>query len=212
MSLETKSQHRHAIRHELGIAPEETLVLFSGKLIEKKNPRLILEAMQRMSPGELVRFKVVFVGSGELAKSLQVMASTLGGRVHFCGFVNQSKITEYYLAADILVLPSRRAGEVWGLVVNEALQAGCAVVMTDAVGCHREFGGWERVRVVRDGDADACAHAIRELSKIPHSFEWCAAQMERYSVREAAAAIIQQIETVEPKPSPAISNDISRQQ
>ena len=60
--------------------------------------------------------------------------------VHFAGFVNQTEIPQYYAAADILVLPSRRAGETWGLVVNEALQAGCAVVMTRAVGCHREFG------------------------------------------------------------------------
>jgi len=30
-----------------------------------------------------------------------------------------------------MVLPSRRAGETWGLVVNEALQAGCAVIVSE---------------------------------------------------------------------------------
>jgi glycosyltransferase involved in cell wall biosynthesis len=78
--------------------------------------------------------------------------------------VNQSELGANYLAADVLVLPSRRMGETWGLVVNEALHAGCGVIMTDAVGCYREFGSWERVRVISEGDANACAGALAEIS------------------------------------------------
>lgn len=196
MSDESKQELRDAMRLRLGVAPEETLVLFSGKLIEKKNPQLILQALQRMRLDELNRFKIVFLGAGDLAGRLKVMAAPLADRVQFAGFVNQSGITDYYLAADILVLPSRRAGETWGLVVNEALQAGCAVVMTDAVGCHREFGNWERVRLIREGDAEGCVEAVRALSSFPRSFDWCAAQMENYSVRAAAEAMIRQIEVV----------------
>lgn len=193
LSSEAKQKRRDALRTKLGLAPAATLVLFSGKLIEKKNPRLILQALPLLSSGKGERFEVAFVGSGELAGALETMAAAFPGRVHFTGFVNQSEITDYYLAADILVLPSRRAGETWGLVVNEALHAGCAVVMTEAVGCHREFGDWERVRVIREGDAGGCAEAIRELSKFPRSFDWCAQQMEPYGVRAAAEAMIRPI-------------------
>jgi len=197
MSDEARHRLRESCRSELGVSAGETLVLFSGKLIEKKNPSLILQALGHLTENERGSFKVVFVGAGELEASLVSSAEAFPGRVHFAGFVNQSRITEYYLAADILVLPSRRAGETWGLVVNEALQVGCAVVMTEAVGCHREFGSWERVRVIREGAAEECAQALRELSKFPRSFDWCEEKMKRYGIRAAAEALAREIDLIE---------------
>ena len=194
LDMAEKGRIREALRIHLGVTSEETLLLFSGKLIEKKNPRLILEAVSVLSPAELKLFKLMFVGSGALDGPLRDIAAQFGDRVTFAGFINQSQMPRYYLAADILILPSRRAGETWGLVVNEALQAGCGVVMTDAVGCHREFGKWECVRVIADGDTAGCADAIRELAKFPRSFDWCAVPMESYSVHAAAAAVMARID------------------
>ncbi len=195
LSVGEKERCRTTIRAQLGVAPGEMLLLFSGKLIEKKNPQLILQALELIPDSLLSRLKVVFVGSGALAAMLGDMAAKWRDRVHFAGFVNQSKIAGYYLAADILILPSRRAGETWGLVVNEALDAGCAVVMTNAVGCHREFGNWERVRVIDEDDARACAWAVGELAEFPRSFDWCATGMENYSVNAAATALARKIES-----------------
>jgi len=194
MSDAEKQRIRDTLRGEHSVAADEVLLLFSGKLIEKKNPRLILEAMELLTPGELGRFKVLYVGSGAMEDELREMAGRFAGRVEFAGFVNQSRMHEYYLAADVLILPSRRAGETWGLVVNEALHAGCGVVMTDAVGCHREFGGWERVRVIGEGNAVECANALRELSGYARSFDWCAARMENYSVHAAAEALAEALD------------------
>jgi len=193
----TQRQWREAVRMRLKIGEDQTLLLFSGKLIEKKNPGLILEALRHLSAEERERFQIVFVGSGPLEKSLRDDAKAFPDRVHFMGFVNQSEISQFYAAADILLLPSRRMGETWGLVVNEALQAGGGVVMTDAVGCHREFGAWERVRVIAEEDAPGCARAIRELSRPPRSFDWCAKAMQAYSVEAAATALARQIDLVE---------------
>jgi glycosyltransferase involved in cell wall biosynthesis len=53
--------------------------------------------------------------------------------VHFLGFRNQSELPPLYELADILVVPS--TSENWGLVVNEAMNAACAVVASDQVGC-----------------------------------------------------------------------------
>jgi glycosyltransferase involved in cell wall biosynthesis len=197
LSGAARQERRDALRSQLGVTPNETMVLFSGKLIEKKNPGLILHALQQIGPRERNRFKIVFVGSGKLEEQLRSMAQPLAAQVQFPGFVNQSKITDYYLASDILVLPSRQAGETWGLVVNEALQAGCGVVMTKAVGCHREFGAWERVRVIDNEDAAACARALEELARFPRSFDWCEVEMRRYSVAAAAEAILRQVEKIE---------------
>jgi glycosyltransferase involved in cell wall biosynthesis len=191
-----KNGLREETREPHGIKRDDIVLLFSGKLIEKKNPQLILDALELVPPEEARRFHVIFVGSGPLEEALRDHATLFPERIHFTGFINQSAIPRYYLAADILVLPSRRAGETWGLVVNEALQAGCSVIMTNAVGCHPEFSDWERVRVIPDGDARACAQAMRELSELPRSFDWSAQRMETYSVEAAAAAIARQIDAV----------------
>jgi glycosyltransferase involved in cell wall biosynthesis len=188
---------RESVRKRFAIAPEETLVLFSGKFIDKKNPGLLLEAFRLLPADERKRFRVLFVGAGPLEAGLRAQAAEFPGRIDFAGFVNQSEIASFYAAADILVLPSRRAGETWGLVVNEALQAGCGVVMTDAVGCHREFGGWERVRVIPEGDARGCEAALRDLARFPRSFDWCAVAMRDYSIEAAAQAIAARIDRLE---------------
>jgi len=190
MTAESKEALRHEMRAKLGVRGDETLLLFSGKLIPKKDPALILQALDLLSPARKAATKVVFMGSGELMDELKNEAARFDGRVIFSGFVNQREIPGYYLAADVLILPSRRMGETWGLVVNEALHAGCGVIVSDAVGSHREFGAWERVRVIREGNATECAEAIEELAKFPRLLDWCAKEMERYSVRAAAEAIV----------------------
>lgn len=189
MSAATKTAMRRETREKLGISEGETVVLFSGKLIPKKAPDLILDAFSRLNAERKASTRIVFLGSGIMMDELMRLAEQFPGRVIFSGFVNQRDLPGYYLAADMLVLPSRRMGETWGLVVNEALHAGCGVIVSDAVGSHREFGAWERVRVIREDDAAGCATAIEELAKFPRSFAWCEKAMEQYTVHFAAAAI-----------------------
>ena len=187
LSSEYKQIARDKLRCDLGIPSDAPVILFCGKLIAKKDPELLLRAynilLERMPAAH-----IVFVGSGELEASLKsaVQSNT---RIHFTGFVNQTALPDYYLMADVLCLPSRRAGETWGLVVNEALQAGCGVVMSNAVGCAPEFGDWDRVAVVSDREPEAYACALEALLMKPRDFEWCSDAMERYSIAESARAL-----------------------
>ena len=48
------------------------------------------------------------------------------------GSVSINQIPDYLYNSDVLVLPSLYDG--WGAVVNEALQAGCYVICSDACG------------------------------------------------------------------------------
>src|SRR5207244_7755655 len=78
---------------------------------------------------------LAFLGSGELRSELEFQAGRSPRvHVHFCGFKNQTKLSPYYHAADLVVLPSRHS-ETWGLVVNEALHHGVPSIVSDAVGC-----------------------------------------------------------------------------
>lgn len=49
--------------------------------------------------------------------------------VHFVGFKTKDELTEYYAAADLFVLLTR--GDVWGLVINEAMSFGLPIITTD---------------------------------------------------------------------------------
>lgn len=197
MTPAEKVSRRQRTRNSLGIPDDKFVVAFFGKLIPKKDPALLLEAVNYMPPEVLGRLAFLFVGAGELDEKLrgqsEVVQYDSGVPSFFAGFINQSKLVGYYLASDVVVLPSRRMGETWGLVINEALQAGCGAIVSDAVGCSRDFGSWERVRVIPVGGAPAMADAIAELKTMPRDFEWASEAIKEYSIEAAARAIADEL-------------------
>lgn len=119
---------REAIRARWRVAEGREVALFSGRLAPEKDPLSVLEAARLDD-----RVHVVVAGSGPLDNELRrEAAARIQGRFTALGFVNQGELPSVYAAADLLVLPSRF--EPWGLVVNEALAAGCPVVASDRVG------------------------------------------------------------------------------
>ena len=193
MSDAVRDVERNQLRDQWHVGKDEVVLAFFGKFIPKKNPELLFEALQHV-PAELrSRIHLLFVGSGELQSRLDALSdmalSTHGVRTHFVGFINQSQLPAYYLAADVVALPSRRMGEAWGLVINEALNAGCGVIMSDAVGCSAEFADMERARVIPEGNAQSLSNAISQLAMLPRDFDWAKDKMRSYSSAAAAHAL-----------------------
>ncbi len=60
-------------------------------------------------------------------------------RASFAGFLNQTQVSNAYVAADCLVLPSDY-DETWGLVVNEAMASGLPCIISDRCGCAPDLG------------------------------------------------------------------------
>jgi glycosyltransferase involved in cell wall biosynthesis len=88
------------------------------------------------------------------------------------GSLAPEQLRDVYAACDVLVVPSvatRTFREPWGLVVNEAMNQGLAVIATDAVGA--AAGGLVRDGanglVVPAGDEHALATAMAELARGP---------------------------------------------
>jgi len=195
-----KDEMRNELRAQLGIQVDDLVISFFGKLIEKKDPVLLLESLRGLKLPASRRLYCLIVGSGELESTLRKKADDLqksdSVTTLFAGFVNQSRLPAYYLASDIVVLPSRRMGETWGLVVNEALQAGCGAVVSDCVGCHVDFAGWERVRICAQGNAEHLSKAINALARYPRNFNWARDKLRDYSVEAAALAISSLIDSL----------------
>ena len=120
---------RSELRQSLGMNDDHIAVVFSGKLVEKKDPLLLLEAIKKIPESLRSTIHLVIAGSGPLLNELVSVAKPLlRHRFHPLGFLNQSKIGQAYAIGDIFVLPSRFE-ETWGLVVNEALQFGLPVIV-----------------------------------------------------------------------------------
>lgn len=152
---------RESLRAELGLAPGRPVLLFASKLVGWKRPHDLLEAFARLpsDPGA----HLVFVGDGEARPGLERRAAALpAGAVRFLGFRNQSELPRFYDLCDALVLPSEY--EPWGLVLNEVMNAGRPVVVSDRVGAAADLvrdgvNGY----VVPGGSVEALGAALQRL-------------------------------------------------
>lgn len=124
---------RNELREQWRIPSDRFCFLFCGKLIEKKQPFIVLRALEMLG-GSSPSSHLLVVGAGELEEPLRDYAERRRLPVSFAGFLNQSEMPAAYAAADCLVLPSDY-GETWGLVVNEAMACGLPAIVSDRVGC-----------------------------------------------------------------------------
>jgi glycosyltransferase involved in cell wall biosynthesis len=147
---------RAAARRDAGIDPSAFVVLFAGKLVDRKRPLDLIRAAARTT----AETKVIVAGAGPLEAAMREEAARLGVEARMLGFLNQTQLGRAYAIADCLALPSDHS-ETWGLVVNEALATGLPAIVSDAVGCapdlvHDSVTG----RQYPLGDVAALAQAI----------------------------------------------------
>ena len=81
-------------------------------------------------------------------------------------FQNQTELPGYYDLCDVLVLPSIQ--EPWGLVINEVMNAGRAVIVSDEVGCALDLvTPGENGKVIRAGNIDELSRALVTVLENP---------------------------------------------
>lgn len=127
------------LRREFNLAAGRPVILFASKLQPRKHADHLLEAYARLCGRGAGREPyLIIVGDGEQRAGLEARAGELALEgVRFAGFRNQSELPGLLALADVFVLPSRH--EPWGLIVNEAMAAGCAVVVSNEVGAYADL-------------------------------------------------------------------------
>ncbi len=186
---------REAVRRALGFTADQPVLLFCGKLVPRKDPLLVPAALRLLADQSDRSIGLIVVGDGELRDALQVACAPLTAvTTAFVGFQNLRDIGQYYAATDGLILPSRW-GETWGLVVNEALQFGKPVLVSDQVGCWRDLVIDGKTGFVFPvGNADALAQRLQQwLALLDGSADTlsaaCRRQVAAYSSECAVAGI-----------------------
>jgi len=174
---------RELLRAELHLDPERPVILFASKLQTRKHCDHLLQAYLdlRTEDGRDPYPYLVIVGDGEQRPALERMVQESGcTSVRFAGFQNQSQLPRYFDLSAVFVLPSKH--EPWGLIVNEAMNAARAIIVTDDVGSAPDLvQDGVNGRVYSFGDISALTAALLEIVG-PHG-----------SAEEMGAASLQRI-------------------
>jgi glycosyltransferase involved in cell wall biosynthesis len=165
-AISDASASRNELLASLNIPPGSgPIILYAAKLVSWKHPIDLLEAYNRIVrdfPASCAPY-LVYVGDGQERKLLEQRISDLGLKsVRLLGFKNQTELPRYYELCDVFVLPSEN--EPWGLAVNEVMNAGKPVIVTESVGCAPDLvSDGENGFVVPVGDVASLASKLRHL-------------------------------------------------
>ena len=152
-----------AFRRKWEIAENESVVLFLGRLSEKKSPDLLLRAFASLKKRDTARnnLRLVFAGpdEGGMRARLAQMAAELGvtAQTLFTGAVFGEEKWAAYRDADVFVLPSQN--ENFGNTAAESAAAGTPVVVTEQCGIAPLIA--DIAGLVVPHDAEPLAGAIR---------------------------------------------------
>lgn len=129
--------------------------LYVGRLVAVKNIEFIIDKFNKHPELELT-----IIGFGELEEKLKAMAKD---NIKFLGAVDNKDLYKHYQRADVFILPSK--SEAWGLVVEEALNNGTPVMISNKVGCSEEIVNTEN-GVIFSLDSDDFEEQLSKIRDI----------------------------------------------
>ncbi|MGT2907848.1 glycosyltransferase family 4 protein [Streptococcus dentiloxodontae] len=116
-----------ALRDQLAVASDETLLLSLSRISYEKNIQAVLANLPEVLK-QNSKVKLVIVGDGPYRKDLEEQTHELGLEKHviFTGMVKQEKTALYYKAADFFI--SASTSETQGLTFPESLASGTPII------------------------------------------------------------------------------------
>lgn len=104
----------------------EKIILTVGRFLELKGFDILIKSWKNISN----EYTLLIIGSGPEEKNYKKLINELEiDNIEIIGFQNKENLNSYYKSADLFVFPTR--GDVWGLVINEALANGIPIISTD---------------------------------------------------------------------------------
>jgi alpha-maltose-1-phosphate synthase len=154
-------------------------VLFLGQVCMRKGVHYLLEGFRRASLSD-ARLRLV----GPVDPSFRSILDKYRGLFEEVGSIPHSRVSKYYLDADVFVMPS--LADAYGLVVLEAMSSGLPVIVSENTGMADLIrnGGEGFVVPIRNSDAIAekltflyenreqCVSMGRAAMTTVHGLDW----------------------------------------
>jgi glycosyltransferase involved in cell wall biosynthesis len=150
------------LRRELGVLPNELLIVAVGNLYPVKGHAVLLRALAGLvHDAPATPWRLAIAGRGEAEAALRSFASEAGiaDRVHLLGF--RTDVADILAAADVFVMPSLSEGLPLALV--EAMSASLPIVASDVGGIPEVVERDAEALLTPPDDAGAIAEALARL-------------------------------------------------
>lgn len=184
---------RAKARRHLGIRPDETVLLFVGRMTHTKNPLLLLEAGHRLQ-GEIPNLRIVFVGDGPLRARVEEEATSLRN-VTVNGMLLPEQTALWMNAADALTVVSKTEAFT-SIVALEALSCGLPVVATPVSALPEIIQLGVNGAVSHGFAPDEYAAAVRKVLSAPPNTESCVTSVRNYSSAAVGARVAEEIREI----------------
>lgn len=165
---------RAAARQQLGIAPDEKVVLYVGRFDKRKGIETLVRSVARLHAAGQTNLKLIIGGGshpdrcdGRERDRIELIVKELGldAITVFPGRLNDRTLPIYYAAADVSVVPSHY--EPFGLVAIEAMASRIPVVASDVGGLQFTVVSEETGLLAPAKDDAAFAQAINRILADP---------------------------------------------
>ncbi len=113
-----KKNDLNILKKKYKINEKSFIIFYNAKIIERKNPELLIKSFIQIRKACKKRVTLVIAGDGNIKNKLIKKYKNFR-EVKFVGFINQSLLPKFYSISDLFVLPSNY--DAWGLVINEAM-------------------------------------------------------------------------------------------
>lgn len=139
-------------------------ILWVARLIEWKHPEVAIYVAEKLKK-DGISFQLNLIGDGFLFDDLQkeVVSKKLDDCVSLLGAMSPDEVRKQMEEHEIFLFTSDR-NEGWGAVLNEAMNSGCAVVASNAIGSvpfmlENKKNGY----IYQDGNLDDLYIKVKEL-------------------------------------------------
>ncbi|MEJ2006730.1 MAG: glycosyltransferase family 4 protein [Acidobacteriota bacterium] len=141
------------------LVAEKRVIMTAAYFRKAKGIDGVIRAFRRLNGEDLC---LIIMGAGRERVHLESLAGD-DTRIHFVGYCEGHRKWAFFSTAGIFVLFTHH--DPWGLVVNEAMQCGCAIVTTDSAGCETHLVRHdENGLVIKAGDEEALYRALDRLA------------------------------------------------
>jgi glycosyltransferase involved in cell wall biosynthesis len=151
------SRRDEALRRALGFLPQETVLVYLGRLAAEKNLQMLFDAFEGLPADSSCRLLVI--GDGPLGERLRRGADQ---RVVFAGYRRGTDLARMLAVGDLLVFPSLT--DTFGNVMLEGMASGLPVLGFEVPGPKDVIIDGHTGRIVQRPAAAGLAQAIHKMA------------------------------------------------